>query len=329
MTSNRGYIYVLANSAMPDLVKVGKTTRTPSERAAELSKVTGVPTPFIVVYERMVDDCTVAEEFIHSVLQQKGYRESDNREFFRVPVTEVINIIVKMPQQIVSNLDVEDDDSNELFLKNSNDELDEFVLYSETEESNYVWLELWQMAENYNYGLGDFIQDYDEAMRLYKQSIKLGCLVAYAQVGDLFNYGNGVPQNDQKALEWYKEGSKKGDYFCYLKMGDLFSYNDQMDNFHKCYKTFFKNRQEKSNPIVEEFYSNLDYLISCITYINTCLKHNIEPNPEIIQSFSEDKSLISLTLTDKIKQYSSNQELSYQNMAKNYQKTRKWIDENL
>lgn len=38
MTNNRGYIYVLANSAMPDLVKVGKTTRTPAERAAELSK---------------------------------------------------------------------------------------------------------------------------------------------------------------------------------------------------------------------------------------------------------------------------------------------------
>ncbi|MEN9595630.1 MAG: hypothetical protein RL236_64, partial [Pseudomonadota bacterium] len=68
MTNNRGYIYVLANSAMPDLVKVGKTTRTPAERAAELSKVTGVPTPFIVVYEQLVDDCTAAEEFVHTML---------------------------------------------------------------------------------------------------------------------------------------------------------------------------------------------------------------------------------------------------------------------
>ncbi|MSR16677.1 MAG: GIY-YIG nuclease family protein [Methylococcaceae bacterium] len=138
MTNNRDYIYVLANSAMPDLVKVGKTTRTPAERAAELSKVTGVPTPFIVVYEQLVDDCTAAEEFVHTMLQQKGYRESDNREFFRAPVSEVIQIIIKMPAQFSSNSDVQDDEDAEFFSNEPNDELDEFVLDDdEDEEPDY------------------------------------------------------------------------------------------------------------------------------------------------------------------------------------------------
>ena len=58
-----GYLYVLANSSIPGLVKIGKTTRLPSERADELSRVTGVATPFIVVYEDYFDDCAAAESF--------------------------------------------------------------------------------------------------------------------------------------------------------------------------------------------------------------------------------------------------------------------------
>ena len=43
-----GWVYVLVNSSMPGIAKVGRTTRAPRDRAAELSGVTGVATPFIV-----------------------------------------------------------------------------------------------------------------------------------------------------------------------------------------------------------------------------------------------------------------------------------------
>lgn len=42
------FVYMLRNSAMPGLLKVGFTTGTPEVRAAELSAATGVPTPFQV-----------------------------------------------------------------------------------------------------------------------------------------------------------------------------------------------------------------------------------------------------------------------------------------
>ncbi|GDX84734.1 hypothetical protein LBMAG43_07760 [Methylococcaceae bacterium] len=202
MTNNRGYIYVLANSAMPDLVKVGKTTRTPAERAAELSKVTGVPTPFIVVYEQLVDDCTAAEEFVHTMLQQKGYRESDNREFFRAPVSEVIQIIIKMPAQFSSNSDFEDDKDAEFLSSESNDELDEFVLDDDQDdEPDYPWLGLWNAAWDYTFGNGNYIQDKEEAINLYKQAIKLGCLPAYKMIGDIYFHN----KNHKKHLS----GTKK------------------------------------------------------------------------------------------------------------------------
>ena len=38
-----GFIYVLSNMHMPDIYKVGMTTKAPHARAAELSATTGVP----------------------------------------------------------------------------------------------------------------------------------------------------------------------------------------------------------------------------------------------------------------------------------------------
>ena len=43
-----GCVYILKNPAMPDLIKIGHTTRTVSERAAEFY-TTGVPEKFEVV----------------------------------------------------------------------------------------------------------------------------------------------------------------------------------------------------------------------------------------------------------------------------------------
>ena len=119
---NSGYIYVLANSSMPDLVKVGKTTRSPSQRAQELSGVSGIPTPFIVVYEQLFEDCSSAEDFIHTVLKQRWYRETDNREFFRAPVSEIIHIISKMPGQIADSDDYSNEMSNDELISNPQDE---------------------------------------------------------------------------------------------------------------------------------------------------------------------------------------------------------------
>src|SRR5262249_27535580 len=58
-----GFVYALLNPSMPDLVKVGRTTRDPKGRADELSHATGVPTPFLVAYKRFFSDCEQAEQF--------------------------------------------------------------------------------------------------------------------------------------------------------------------------------------------------------------------------------------------------------------------------
>jgi hypothetical protein len=62
----QGWIYVLVNSSLPGLVKVGRTSRSTQERVAELSAATGVPTPFVLAFDQEFEDCVAAEQSVHA-----------------------------------------------------------------------------------------------------------------------------------------------------------------------------------------------------------------------------------------------------------------------
>lgn len=86
-----GYLYVLRNPAYPDLLKIGKTRRTPEDRAQELSASTGVPDAFHVVYQLEMPDCDIAERLTHE--QLKDFRHKADREFFRVSEQTAISVV--------------------------------------------------------------------------------------------------------------------------------------------------------------------------------------------------------------------------------------------
>ncbi len=319
---NRGYIYVLANSSMPDLVKVGKTARLPSQRAQELSGVTGVPTPFIVVYEQLFEDCSIAEDYLHTILKQKGYRETDNREFFRAPISEIIHIISKMPGQIKDSNNMNTESFNEgLLSTHERDELDDLSLDGLLE--SYPWSGVWETAENYYYGYGDNIQDYTEAMKLYREAAKLGCLMAYRKIGNMFNHGNGVQESSLKALDYYKEGARKGDYYCYLEMGKLFLFNHQQDNYIKCIRLFFRNRNERVNTVIEQYDT---YHQICSNYIMYCFLHKTYPLQETWKDMAVVKNEIIEWMHSMVKYYENKSDTRG---VEDYQKAISWVEQNL
>lgn len=320
--NNRGYIYVLANSSMPDLVKVGKTARSPSQRAQELSGVTGVPTPFIVVYEQLFEDCSVAEDFLHTVLKQRGYRETENREFFRAPVSEIIHIISKMPGQIRDSGDLNNESFDDGVISNhDSDELDDLTLGESPEL--YPWSGVWESAENYYHGRDNYIQDYTEAMKLYREAAKLGCLMAYIQIGDMFQHGHGVPKSDQKALEYYKEGARKGNYYCYLEMATLFFFNKHHENYVKCLRLFFRNRNEKVNTVIE---NELSFPRACTRYIMYCFILKIDPLEEIYKEMAVVKNEIIEQMNVMVKYC---EEKSNDKDKEDYQAAIRWVYQNL
>jgi hypothetical protein len=77
-----GYVYCMANDAMPGLVKIGMTCEDPEHRARELSSATGVPYPFRVIVSKKVVNPRAKESAIHELLSALGFRVNEKREFF-------------------------------------------------------------------------------------------------------------------------------------------------------------------------------------------------------------------------------------------------------
>lgn len=87
---SKGYVYVMTNEAMPGLVKVGFTDRDPEIRAKELES-TGVPYPFDVEYQILVDNPYQIEQRAHHDLNEFKER----KEWFCCTVSEAIASIKK------------------------------------------------------------------------------------------------------------------------------------------------------------------------------------------------------------------------------------------
>lgn len=79
-----GYIYVLSNPAMPDLLKIGFTRGAVESRARDLSRTTGIPQAFEVESWYLTQDPSMVEKKVHQALAD--HRVNDGREFFRVTV---------------------------------------------------------------------------------------------------------------------------------------------------------------------------------------------------------------------------------------------------
>jgi hypothetical protein len=92
-------VYVLKSDSMPGLLKIGYTKGDPNDRANALSKSTGVPTPFIVVYSYNCFNGERIERAVHKHFEKQ--RVNKQREFFKVELDETIEII----ESIGSNID--------------------------------------------------------------------------------------------------------------------------------------------------------------------------------------------------------------------------------
>lgn len=86
----KGFVYVLSNPAIPGLLKIGFTTKVPTERVAELN-TTGVPASFVLEYYCLTDRADELEATVHERLV--ATRQSRDREFFKTTVYEAVAAI--------------------------------------------------------------------------------------------------------------------------------------------------------------------------------------------------------------------------------------------
>lgn len=112
-SNNYGIVYVLSNSAMPDLVKIGMTTRDNVDARMKELFTTSVPVAFECEFACKVEDCAKVEKALHIAFAPN--RIHPQREFFKIAPEQAIAILKlfdkgDITQEVNSEID---DDLNE------------------------------------------------------------------------------------------------------------------------------------------------------------------------------------------------------------------------
>ena len=261
----QGWIYVMTNPAMPGLVKVGFTTRLPSQRASELSGSTGIATPFILEFKQLFRDCVSAERDIHGIMDRCGMRYARNREFFRGPVAEIINLV------------------RQYATKTGNDTV---IIPLQS------GLDLLSQGDNYLFGDCDSRQDFPEAIRCYQLAAAQGSLVAFERLGAIVAEANGQVRGGRtRAMGYLRDGIKRGNYYCYCEIAALAVDEANVTNFVKAWDLFFAQRH--AAPLQEVEAGRDRYLVALQRYVVTCFSLGIRPG-HVTELTAEANGLVRL-----------------------------------
>jgi TPR repeat protein len=221
---SRGYVYILFNSAMPDLVKIGQTAGLPEERAKALSSETGVPLRFSVAWQAELVYFEEAEREIHSQLD--SFRANKRREFFALPLRDAIKaaeqVVKKYLEQEASptQANYPDDLRQDVtaYLQALNAQLGDHFLRSRA----YDRIERWKetavaglAAPQHLYGLCLYRgigakKNLEEAMLWIRRAADRGYMPACTSMGSLCSLGRGVPADDAQSVMWFRKAAEKG-----------------------------------------------------------------------------------------------------------------------
>lgn len=196
------YIYVLLNPAHMRYVKIGWTSKTPEERAKELSAATGVPQPFLVAYEALVPDGRAAEAIIHERLSHSGHRLNPSREFFDISLKEAIAIVDTVCQEVAAACATQQPPEPEVPLSA---------------------IELASIGSEHMYGSAHTLQDFRAARECYERAIEMGGdLISYTGLADIHLWGLGTRRAPEEAIRLLKEGGDRGFLGCYWQLWSIF-----------------------------------------------------------------------------------------------------------
>lgn len=159
----KGWVYIITNKAMPDLVKVGFSSKDPKIRAREFYN-TGVPHRFVVEYEMLVNDPYKIEQKAHKILA----RYNENKEWFKCD----INIAIEAIRQAAGNSTINESIKNKEKYEPLNAE------------------EQFNLGNSYTKGEG-VNQNLEKAFFWYTKSAEQGYRLAQHKLGNCYQFGWG------------------------------------------------------------------------------------------------------------------------------------------
>lgn len=276
-----GFVYALINPSMPGLVKIGRTNRDPVGRVEELSAATGVPTPFLLLFHSYFEDASAAEKYVHTLLEIKGKRVANNREFFQIEPSEAIHVMIAAPGRVLIVAETtpprsQPEDDSEL--------LDSHAVAGNDSGSSALATDLLDQGMDHYLGLFDELQDHKEAMNCFKRAARLGSTEALLLLGDMYAAGEGVREDSDEALEYYRNAARLGNFYAYLEMWKVFIPRAEVENAAKCLNRFFAALG--SEPMSLQY---RDPAQSLYMYLQYCVIWGITPATDQAMSHYRDE----------------------------------------
>jgi hypothetical protein len=127
-----GYIFVLSNPLYPEYAFISASTKTPTERAAELYS-DGLLFPFKVEVAKSVQGLETKLVSLHKLLSKFGERPNPDRDFFKIPADTVDNLFDLVDGEKWAAADPEQSynillEKVAMIMKNENPKMNEFQL---------------------------------------------------------------------------------------------------------------------------------------------------------------------------------------------------------
>jgi tetratricopeptide (TPR) repeat protein len=176
----KGFVYIMTNDSMPGIIKVGMSTKVPTERAKELED-TGLPMPYVVQYYAFFDDMQQAEKKAHNELSKYHY----NKEFFKTDVGTAINCIENLGLSF-----------NRLYCKLDKVELYKLALRVDPDDADA------------HFGLGDanlHFKDRGSALEEYKKLKELDSELADKLFDLIYKEEEELEEEDSDKIDSYKQ----------------------------------------------------------------------------------------------------------------------------
>jgi len=240
----KGWVYIISNKAMPDMIKVGYSTKDPRERANELG--TGSPYPYQVEYEILVDNPRKIEKLSHDILSFVN----EGKEWFRCDISVALRAIKKAcnGEKIYLEYPTLDDKGSketikiesstkktpvvrkkqatpEIELDVTNLETDELIRIAEQGKAEAQY----ELGRRYDTG-NRVRKILKEGFRYFLAAAEQGHTLAQLEVGKAFVKGRGTDKNKLKALDYLKVVAEKGNAEAQYLFGREVSYLDYTED---------------------------------------------------------------------------------------------------
>ncbi len=161
---SEGWIYISSTPTYSEqgLYKIGRTTKSPEQRAKQLSKATGIPEDLKVFFRKDVSDCELAEGIIHERLKSCRYR--GNKEFFSISLDNAKEVVTEVAEQIGVALTFEDEINCETLTSYLN------LKYRDRKTSSFIHIS--KLAQNLDSNGYTKIRDLERVIERSKKALR-------------------------------------------------------------------------------------------------------------------------------------------------------------